>query len=261
MMSEDTTYSPDQGAMSGFLDDLKNRMGQNLQSVTLYGSAARGDFTDGASDVNVLIVARSLSAEALHAGGDAVRRWRERLPLSPIFATPDYLENSADVFPLEFLDMREAHVTLFGPDPLSGLVVDPHFLRHQVEAELKGKLMRLRSAYANAAGDEKAVGALLRDSLPSFRVLFQGALRLLGQAPPHDRHDVMRVAAAAFDLDADALEAVAAARDRAALPEGDLETLMNRYLASIEKLTATVDAWNDATDGTAPAEGNGGRTT
>jgi hypothetical protein len=247
-MTENPTQPFEQGAVSGFLDDLKNRMGSNLQSVTLYGSAARGDFVEGASDLNVLIVAASVSAEALRAGGEVVRHWRERLPLSPIFATPDYLENSADVFPLEFLDMRDAHVTLLGADPLEGLVVDLHLLRHQVEAELKGKLMRLRSAYANAAGNDAAVRDLLRESLPSFRILFQGALRLKGAAPPTERAAALRTAADAFGLDAGALETVAAVRNGAPLPKDGTEALMDRYLASIQKLAAIVDAWNDAAE-------------
>jgi predicted nucleotidyltransferase len=245
-MTDSITDSMEQGAVSGFLDDLKNRMGANLQSVTLYGSAARGDFVAGSSDLNVLVVARTLTAEALREAGDAVRQWYDRLPLSPIFATPDYLENSADVFPLEFLDMREAHVTLFGADPLAHLEIDPRNLRHQVEAELKGKLMRLRSAYARAAGDERAVRALLSESLPSFRVLFQGALRLRGEIPPEDRHEVMRAVAGAFDLDADALDTVAAIRDGAPLPASGAEAVMDRYLSAIETITGAVDAWNDA---------------
>lgn len=246
-MTDSTTHSLEQGAVSGFLDDLRNRMGENLRSVTLYGSAARGDFKEGASDLNVLIVAKMLDAAALRAAGDAVRTWHDRLPLSPIFATPDYLESSADVFPLEFLDMRAAHVTLYGPDPLSGLQIDPRYLRHQVEAELKGKLMRLRSAYARVAGEERAVRALLSESLPSFRVLFRGALRLHGETPPEDRRAVSQAVSEAFGLDAAALDAVAAVRDGAA-PEGGADALMDRYLSTIEKLTADVDTWNDAAD-------------
>lgn len=244
-MTDSTGHSMEQGAVSGFLEDLRNRMGRNLQSVTLYGSAARGDFVDGSSDLNILIVADAMDAEALAAAGDAIRHWSDRLPLSPIFATPNYLRDSADVFPLEFMDMRESHVTLFGPDPLAELEVAPRYLRHQVEAELKGKLMRLRSAYAQAAGDDRAVRALLSDSLPSFRALFQGALRLGGEKPPEDRREVMRAVSHAFDLDAEALEAVAAIRNGAALPEGGAQPVMSHYLTAIEKLTAAVDAWND----------------
>ncbi len=212
--------------------------------MTVYGSAARGDFVEGVSDINVLVVAKRLPAAALKSAGEVVRHWRERIPVSPIFATDEYLERSADVFPLEFLDMRDAHETIFGADPLAGLRVDPRFLRHQVEAELKGKLMRLRTAYASAAGEPIEVRELLRESLPSFRAIFQGALRLAGVAPPPQTAEVMRAVARTFGLDEDALEDVMAIHDARPAASGlDAEDAFARYLAAVERLAAAVDAW------------------
>ena len=48
------------------LTDLVSRMkefaGENLESLILYGSAARGDFKEGHSDLNILCILRSLAA-------------------------------------------------------------------------------------------------------------------------------------------------------------------------------------------------------
>lgn len=243
------------GLLTGFVEDLRNRMGEGLLSITVYGSAARGDYVDGASDINVLVVARELPAPALKAAGQTVRHWRERMPISPIFATEDYLARSADVFPLEFLEMRDAHQTLYGPDPLAGLPVQLHFLRHQVEAELKGKLMRLRTAYASVADQQVAVRDLLRESLSSFRVLFQGALRLTGEAPPIHNADVMRAVAAKFDLDSAALDDVLAVHDRRGRADVlELDALFGRYLAVVERLAHIVDAWSESGEKTGNAD-------
>lgn len=230
------------GPLSAFAEDLKERV-PDVRSVLVYGSAARGDYVHGASDVNVLVIAGSLPQQALRAAAYSVRHWREHIPLSPIFATKDYLRTSADVFPLEFLDMRDAHITLLGADPLEGLQVDPANLCHQVEAELKGKLMRLRAAYVRACGQPLAVADLMRDSLASFRIAFQGVLRLHGEKPPTSRAEIMRAVASDYDLDSEALQAVVALH-KGDSPDGDVDALFGRYLVSVERLVAVIETWS-----------------
>ncbi|HEY3266105.1 MAG TPA: hypothetical protein VGM37_04205 [Armatimonadota bacterium] len=232
------------GPLAGFVDDLRDRLGDNLISVVLYGSAARGDWFDGRSDLNVMVIAKTFPPAALKAAGQAAQHWHQRIPISPIFATADYLTTSADVFPLEFLDMREAHVVLAGPDPLADLPIDPRNLRRQVEAELKGKLMRLRAAYARAAGHPRAVQDLITDSLSSFRALFQGVLRLVGQTPPSDRAEVMRSVSAVCGLNGAALQA--AVDLHAGGEPADVDAVFAGYLSAVECLVAVVDQWDNA---------------
>ncbi|HEY3413230.1 MAG TPA: nucleotidyltransferase domain-containing protein [Armatimonadota bacterium] len=231
------------GPLSAFAEDLKERL-PDVRSVLVYGSAARGDYVHGVSDVNVLVIAGSLPPKALRAAAHSVRHWRERIPLSPIFATKDYLHMSADVFPLEFLDMRDAHIALLGADPLESLQIDPANLRHQVEAELKGKLMRLRAAYVRACGNPQAVADLMRDSLASFRIAFQGLLRLHGEKPPTSRTEIMKAVGSDFDLDSGALLSVVALHKGESLQNGDADALFERYLASVERLVDVIDTWS-----------------
>lgn len=235
-----------------FADDLKERMGSNLVFVAAYGSLARGDFVEGVSDINILIVAELLPAETLRSAGAVVRQWEDRLPLAPIFATTSYMKNSVDVFPLEFLDMRAWHYPLLGVDLLQDLHVDMHYLRHQVESELRGKLMRLRTAYARVAGHPRAVQELMRDSLSSFRTLFDGALRLEGREPPIHRMQVVRATAECYGLDATALEDVVSMSQNVHADSSGADELCGRYLRTIENLVRAVDAWHEKHD-TPPA--------
>lgn len=230
------------GPLSAFAEDLKERV-PGLLSVTVYGSAARGDYVRGASDVNVLVIAQTLTVQALRGAAHSARQWRQQIALSPIFATPDYLRNSADVFPLEFLDMQDGYVTVLGADPLAGLKIDQVNLRREVEAELKGKLMRLRSAYVRACSNPQAVADLMRDSLASFRIAFQGMLRLHGEKPPTSRSDVMRAVASDYDLDSEALLGVVALHKGEAAAD-DVDALFGRYLVCVEKLVQAVDTWS-----------------
>ena len=46
-------------------------------SAVLYGSAARGDFVPGWSDINLLVVAEALSPEVLRGLGRSLGEWRK----------------------------------------------------------------------------------------------------------------------------------------------------------------------------------------
>src|SRR5260370_25757447 len=103
---------------------LQEAAGENLQSVVLYGSAARGDFHAHKSDLNLLCVLKSAKAAELSRIASVVRWWSGQLrePAPRIF-TQEELLHSADVFAIELLDIGEAHRVLFGHDPVAGISV------------------------------------------------------------------------------------------------------------------------------------------
>ena len=113
------SLSPDaRGRLTSLAASLREAYGPDLVSVTLYGSAARGDQVAG-SDLNVVVVLRDLSLESLERGAGAVRSWQTAGNRSLLFFSPEWIERSADVFPLEFSDMRQWHVVIEGSDPFA----------------------------------------------------------------------------------------------------------------------------------------------
>src|ERR1700748_2506533 len=89
---------------------LQEAAGENLQSVILYGSGARGDFHNRKSDLNLLCILKSAKATELTRIASVVRWWSEQLrePAPRIF-TREELLHSADVFSIELLDIGQAH--------------------------------------------------------------------------------------------------------------------------------------------------------
>ena len=78
------------------LTDLVSRMkefaGENLESIILYGSAARGDFKEGHSDLNVLCVLRSVAARELARVTPVVHWWcKDQNEPAPLFFTAEEL--------------------------------------------------------------------------------------------------------------------------------------------------------------------------
>ena len=225
-----------------FARRMETALGGNLVSLVLFGSAARGTHVEGRSDVNVLAIVRDASVAALHAATPVVAEWtKEGQPAPLIFAEAEW-RAATDVFPIEIEDIRDAHRVLAGRDPLEGLVTRRADLRTELEHEIRGKVLRLRTEYAAAAADGKALGRLLVHSAGTFFVLFRATLRLTGGAPPA-RHDALvREACAAAGLDASAFAWVLAALDGTKGPElAPYDPVAGKYVDAMEKLAEYVD--------------------
>jgi len=101
---------------SNITEDYKKIYGDDLTSIILYGSAAGKDYRPGKSDLNFIIV---LSEEAIDRLGEAVEtvsRWRKKNVATPLFMTKSYISSSLDSYPLEFLNMRNGYVLVYGED-------------------------------------------------------------------------------------------------------------------------------------------------
>jgi predicted nucleotidyltransferase len=153
-------------------------------SALLYGSAARGDYLVGRSDINLLLVLDDPSPGRLRALAPAFAAWRKATSEPPLLISRSEWARASDVFPVEITDMRAGYQVLRGPDPVDGAVVQRADLRQALERELRGKLLRLRQGYAAAAGDEKLLGELAGGSAAIILVLLRSLLSLVGRPAP-----------------------------------------------------------------------------
>ena len=220
---------------------LGTALGDNLVSLVLYGSAVRGGWVEGRSDVNVLIVVRDASAASLNAGAKALKDWAAYAHAAPLIQTEADWRASADVFPIEIEDMREAHRVLAGRDPFAEVATERADLRSQLEREARGKLIRLRAEYASAAADGKALAALLVRATPTFLVLFRAGLRLAGQAVPADGGAATRAMGQAAGFDAGPFSWALLARAEKSPALQPFDATAARYLEAVEAFVNWVD--------------------
>src|SRR5262245_8733648 len=129
------------------VDDLRKAHPDNLSSVVLYGSAARGDHAGTKSDLNVMVVVKMDSPAMLEPAAEVQAAWVKDGNRHLLFVSPDWIRTATDVFPMEFLDMLEARRVLWGAEPLENVSVSPGKLRLQCEREIRTTLLRLRAAY------------------------------------------------------------------------------------------------------------------
>src|SRR3712207_6173172 len=102
--------------LSELVDKLVKAHGENLVSVTLYGSSAEPDARDSLSDYNILAVLSEVTTDALMRSEPAFRWWREMKNPAPVLLSADEVRTSTDSFPIEFHDIRERRRVLHGAD-------------------------------------------------------------------------------------------------------------------------------------------------
>lgn len=230
-------------SLDTLVTQLRQAYGDALQAVVLYGSAASGEQVEGQSDLNVLVLARTISFDIMRALGQTVRAWQEAgHPPFLVLTTAEWL-SSADVFPMEYADILERHRVLFGSLPLEGVQVKPADLRLQVEQEAMGKLLRLRRGVMAAGGDVTRQQELLRSSLSALLVIFRAVLRLDGVVPARDAEQVMDAVAARAGFDATPFRRVAALRRGTVLSATDTESVLEGYIRGVTTLVGFLDGY------------------
>jgi hypothetical protein len=187
-----------------FLAQVDAALG-NGYSAVLYGSAARGDFVPGRSDLNLMLILDDLGPSTLGRLADAFRTWRKSGYEPPLVIGRPEWARATDVFPLEITDMRSGYEVLRGQDPVAGLTVAPSDLRQALEREFRGKLLRLRQGYLAAAGDPATLGALAGRSAGTVMVLLRALLTLLGRSVPREPVQLAAAGAAAMGIDGEPL--------------------------------------------------------
>lgn len=225
-----------------YVEALRAQPELPLRAALLYGSAAAGDHAGRASDVNLLLVLDRLGKPELDQLRPPSRAWLRAGNPAPLLFTPERLRQSADVFPIELLDMKETHRVLFGEDVLEDLEVRTDNLRLQIEHELKGKLIHLQKAYLATGGHDRKVAALMASSFTSITVLFRAALRLFRDTVPAVKLEAVRALSEHITFDVDVFTQVRALKERRAATGGAVGDLFARYLAAVEQVADAVDA-------------------
>jgi hypothetical protein len=208
---------------------------ENLISVLLYGSSALDDLKNSARNRNILVVLGRVTANDLKLARPAIKRWCELGNPTPVYMSRKELEESSDVFPLEFIDMSRAKRVLSGIDPFQGIEVSTENFRHQLEYELRSKMIRLRRMYLLASDDPARLANLIRDSLLNFAVLFRHLIWLLGDQAVFDKRECIVKLAGMIGLDLGVLERALEASSSQA------DQLFAAYLEQIEKVIEAIN--------------------
>jgi len=227
--------------LKDFINNLNDIYGDKLISVILYGSAASGEFVKRHSNLNLLVLLRNTDLENLKKVSGLTNKYRFRF-IQPLFFTEDYIRSSGDVFPIEFLDMKENYTVLSGKDALKDISIDTRNLRFQCEQELKIKLINLKQMYLRRNKDKAVLSNLLLKSFTSILHILRNVLRIKGKQPPYLKQDILKDITAEFQIEVDRWEKILAAKNKQIKLKGkEIERLFVNFVRDVEKIVNTVD--------------------
>jgi predicted nucleotidyltransferase len=232
--------------MEKLLAELKEKLqagaGKNLEAIVLFGSAARGEYHERHSDLNVLLLLNRAQAEDLEALHEAAAWWeRKKFPAPQVF-TLEELRASADIFAIELLDMKAHHRMIYGEDFFEQLAVPLELHWLQVERELRTNWVKLRQGILLAPPKDRVLVALMDASVSTFVTLFRHALIALGENPPPGRREIVADVARLVGARPEAFEAILDVREGKRQPrELDTRKTLRGYLELVGRVTEEVD--------------------
>ena len=231
-------------------EQLARTLGEDFVGALLYGSAAREDWEEGASDINLMIVSKRAQLQQCASITRALRKAQRALPLHAEIITPRDLQRSADVFPLKFLDIQRNHMVLVGEDPLEGVEIAWDHLRLRVEQELKSVMFTLRRHYLIYEQQPDQLVRTMSEQLSAF-LIGLGALMFLrdGQWWLSGKETIARAVPESFGLDEGLIDSLLALKRRELeLDPEELQVLYGAFMIAAEEVADIVDRLGDEED-------------
>ena len=225
-----------------FVTDLEGIFARDLLSVCVFGGAAQGEFQAGLTEVSLLIVLHQVTAVELRKLVTPIQAARKDFFLDPLLFTMEDLRTSTDVFPLRLLQVRKGYQLLSGKDFIGTLFVSPEHTRLACEREAKITVLKLRHLYLVRAGLRPAWYDALIDNIQLMIRLIGFALELTGHEIPERTESLLELAEKEIGIKQAVLLRVLLLRlSGERLEHGDLETLYEQYLESVERVARYVD--------------------
>jgi predicted nucleotidyltransferase len=199
------------GVLRTLTTSLEQALGNNLAALVVYGSAVRGGYEPGRSDVDVIVVLRDTSMGALRSIAEPLTLARFRARVEAMVLKLDNIPGAADVFPLLYDDVRQKHVVLSGTDPFVGFEIRDDHRRLRIEQELREARIRMRRAVVDALGSESDIAGAVERKVKQVRGPVHALLRLKGESVDDGLAAVLEAAGRAFGVDTSPLLRVSTA--------------------------------------------------
>ena len=200
------------------------------------------DYNEKLSDINSIVVLHDMDLKFITFLAPLGKKYGKKRIAAPLVMTPEYIDKSIEAFPVEFLDFKLLHKTVYGEDILANVQIEKASLRIQSEREIKIKLMGLRQGYLSSVGRKEVLTAIFVRSITGSVALFRAIIYLLGKEPPILRAAVVKMFADVTGIETDIFQKLLMLKAKAVKPsEQELRDLFNRYYNALESIEKTID--------------------
>ena len=227
-------------SIDSFLKNIFENFGEHIHSIYVVGSALTNDFQKKHSDINSILVLKQINLKYLAILAPMGKKFRKQHIAAPLIMTPEYIKSSCDVFPIEFLNYKFMHQTIYGEDLFTDIQIKNSDLRQQCERDIKADLIGLRQGYLSTMGNKKELRIRIVRSLPKLIPLFRGIIFLYNQEPKTDFIDVLEQLEAATPIDCSVFFRILENRIQ---PDAKMsgQSVFEEYYDALEKLSQVVD--------------------
>lgn len=230
-------------ALQRLCEELSGVLGDDLESIVLYGSFARPQILETERDtVNVMLVLGRVDSELLDKMSKSVSRAEKVIPLATMTMTHEDLKSSCDVFPIKFMNMKLQHERLFGQDLLTSLEIPNAHLRLRCEQHLKNLMLRLRAIYLHRNRNAGQLMETLVEANQGFLQDIQACLFLITEIVPEDEADIAAMFGSEFCLPIDVVNEILGIRGQSEVPNlADLKVTFNRFMKLVHDAAIAID--------------------
>ena len=225
-----------------FIEEILSRYSDNIHSVHIVGSSITEDFDEKTSDINSIFILKEMDLKFIELIAPLGKKYHKKSIAAPLIMTLEFIRRSLDVFPIEFLDFKLIHETIFGEDILKDIEISRMHLRYQCEREIKSKLIGLVQGYISSKGDRSILTERFVSLIAGLMSLFRGIIFLMGKEPPIRKHEVVTAFSASIGINADVFRRILDIKKRKLkLSKDELNTIFEEYYIATEKIGKIID--------------------
>ena len=189
-----------------FTKEIKNKFGQRLKSVFVYGSKANAGVADIDGNADLMIIVENLSGEDIRNISKPAKKWmggifdKKKNP-EPVFMGEKEWFNSADTYAMEYADIKESHKIIYGENLICNIEVKHEDLRLKCETETKNLLMKFRSHYLLYASKPSYLIKSVIPVVKTINAIFKTVLRLKNIEVSNSAHENLNKIAELYTCD------------------------------------------------------------
>ncbi len=174
------------------IKEIKKIFKNNLISIILYGSYVKGGYIRKKSDINLLIVRKIRNSKELIGLNQFCRKYHSKLNLAlPLVLTHDEIKTSTDVYPMEYMDIKEHNQVIYGENVFKNLKIELKNLRLELENQVKSKLINLRESLIDFYKRKKILKTILLNSLSSMIMILKNIMKLNNKKIPENNNELI----------------------------------------------------------------------
>ncbi len=180
---------------------LQDIFHQRLVSVFIFGSKANSSEVPLNSNVDLFVVIDGLRADDLSKLYPHTQRWISKGNPYPIVLSKDEFYSMADLYAIEFSDIKWNYQLIYGDDVVAEQSVNYFDLRLQCERELKNLILKLRGFYLEHGRNKHDINDVIDSIARTIVVIFRALLRLKNITPSVYKQDVVEQLSSLIRID------------------------------------------------------------